>query len=85
MAKLTARQRRKLPGKSFALPGRRYPLDTENRARNALTRVSQHGSSQEKAAVRRKVHARYPGIAVSGLRGGKGSARKWRRHNKRAR
>lgn len=70
MAKLTTRKRNKLSSKTFALPGRRYPLDTENRARNALARVSQHGSSEEKATVRRKVHARYPGISVSGLKKG---------------
>jgi hypothetical protein len=68
VAKLTASRRNKLPGKAFALPGRHYPLDTKNRARNALTRISQHGSPAQKAAVRRKVHARYPGIKVSGLR-----------------
>jgi hypothetical protein len=68
MAKLTARRRNQLPNRVFALPGRHYPLDTKNRARNALTRISAHGSPQEKATVRRKVHARYPGIQVSGLK-----------------
>jgi hypothetical protein len=52
----------------FALPGRRYPIDTLGRARNALARVAQHGSPSEKATVRRRVHARYPSIEVSGLR-----------------
>jgi hypothetical protein len=71
MAALTAKRRNKLPGKVFGLPGRRYPLDTKNRARNALTRVSQHGTAQEKATIRRKVHRLYPGVAVSGLKGGR--------------
>jgi len=31
-------------------------------ARNALSRVSQHGSSSEKARVRAAVHKRYPSI-----------------------
>lgn len=35
MAKLTGKQRRKLPKSKFGLPGRRaYPLDTKARARN---------------------------------------------------
>jgi hypothetical protein len=69
MSKLTSKQRKKLPSSVFAEPGKRkYPLDTKNRAKNALARVSQHGSPAEKAAVRRKVHGKFPGIAVSGLK-----------------
>ena len=34
-------------------------------ARNALARVSQHGTAEEKATVRAKVHAKYPGIGKS--------------------
>lgn len=62
MAKLTTKARKALPGKSFALPGRRYPIEDASHARNALARVSQHGSSAEKAKVRAAVHRRYPGI-----------------------
>ena len=65
MAKLTSKQRRKLPAKDFALPGGRYPLNDKNHARNALARVSQHGTPEEKAAVRKKVHAKYPSIGSS--------------------
>jgi hypothetical protein len=55
----------------FAEPGKRkYPLDTKNRARNALARVSQHGTAAEKAAVRKKVHGKFPDIGVSGLKRG---------------
>ncbi len=68
MAKLTYKKRQKLPAKSFALKGGRYPIQDKAHARNALARVSQHGSSAEKAAVRRKVHGKYPGIEVSGLK-----------------
>jgi hypothetical protein len=68
MAKLTAAKRNKIPGKAFALKGRRYPINDVKHARNALARVSQHGSPAEKAAVRRKVHGKFPGIAVSGLK-----------------
>ncbi len=69
MAKLTYRQRKRLPKRSFAIPEKApgpgsYPLDTEARARNALARVSQHGTPQEKARVRAAVKRRYPNIEV---------------------
>lgn len=60
--KLNAESRNKLPGKDFALPGRRYPIEDPGHARNALARVSQHGTSEEKAEVRKKVHNKYPEI-----------------------
>ena len=62
MAKLTAATRKKIPTGEFALPGRRYPIEDEAHARNALARVSQDGTAAEKATVRRKVHQRFPGI-----------------------
>jgi hypothetical protein len=62
MATLTAAKRNSLPTKTFALPGRRYPINDPNHARNALARVSQYGTPAEKAAVRSKVHAKYPSI-----------------------
>ena len=63
MAKLTAARRNALPTSTFAVPGRRaYPIPDASHARNALARVSQHGSSAEKAAVRAKVHRKFPGI-----------------------
>lgn len=64
MSKLTSKARNALATGSFALPGRRYPINDPNHARNALARVSQHGSSPEKAAVRAKVHAKYPSIGA---------------------
>lgn len=60
--KLTTSARNALPASTFALPGRRYPLNDENHARNALSRVSQFGSSEEKAKVRAAVHRKYPNI-----------------------
>jgi hypothetical protein len=70
--KLSMAQRKALPAKSFALPGKgagpsgkgagSYPINDPSHARNALARVSQHGSPAEKAAVRAKVHAKFPGI-----------------------
>ena len=62
MAKLTAATRNAIPGGDFALPGRRYPIEDASHARNALSRVSANGTPQEKAAVRRKVHAKFPKI-----------------------
>lgn len=64
MAKLSYGKRKKLPAKAFALKGRRYPIEDKAHARNALARVSQHGTAQEKTAVRRKVHAKFPGIGA---------------------
>ena len=61
-----------MPKSDFALPGKgegpkgagagSYPIPDASHARNALARVSQHGSSEEKAKVRAKVHAKFPGI-----------------------
>lgn len=62
MARLTSAHRKALPTKSFAGPDRSYPIDTPNRGRNALSRVSQHGSPAVKARVRAAVHRKYPSI-----------------------
>lgn len=72
MAKLSAWKRKKMPSSDFALPGKgegpsgkgsgSYPIPDASHARNALARVSQHGTSAEKATVRAKVHAKFPGI-----------------------
>jgi hypothetical protein len=63
MAKLTTSERNKLPSGSFVFPGdRRYPINDQNHARAALSRVSGNGSPAEKAKVRSAVHRRYPGI-----------------------
>jgi hypothetical protein len=62
MAKLTTAARKKIPTNEFALPGRRYPIEDEAHARNALSRVSQDGTTAEKATVRRKVNQLFPGL-----------------------
>jgi hypothetical protein len=62
MAKLTTKTRNAIPSKDFALGGRRYPIEDKSHARNALARVSQHGSPAEKPRVRAKVHAKFPAI-----------------------
>ena len=60
MAKLTAKGRKRMKTSSFALPGRRYPINDRAHARNALARVAQHGTASEKARVRAAVHRKYP-------------------------
>jgi len=62
VAKLNAKSRRAIKGSNFALPGRRYPIHDRSHAANALARVSQHATASEKATVRRKVRAKYPGM-----------------------
>ena len=67
MAKLTAKQRKKLPKSSFALPGKRkYPVDTKARARNALARAAQNESKATQKKIRAKVTKRYPSLKKSG-------------------
>jgi hypothetical protein len=62
---LTAKGRRRIKPSNFALPGRRYPINTPRRARSALSRVAQHGTRSERLTVQRKVARRYPGIDVT--------------------
>jgi len=63
MAKLTTAARKKIPTGEFAEPGaRKYPIEDPSHARNALARVSQHGSSSEKSQVRSAVHKKYPSM-----------------------
>lgn len=74
MAKLTAASRKKIPTKSFAGPDRSYPINDASHARNALSRVSQHGSPALKARVRAAVHRKFPGIGQSHAEGGRAQA-----------
>ena len=69
---LSASYREALPKSDFAMPGKgegkkgagsgSYPIPDASHARNALARVSQHGSSEEKSRVREAVHRKFPGI-----------------------
>lgn len=68
--KLTAKRRNRLAKSTFAEPGKRkYPMDTPNRARNALSRVAQHGSPAEQKQVRSAVHRKYPSIGSDSQKG----------------
>jgi hypothetical protein len=72
-------QRKKLPSKSFALPGKgegahgkgagSYPIPDKSHGRNALSRVSAHGTPEEKRIVRAKVHAKFPDIGKKQMGG----------------
>ena len=78
-ARLTADQRRALPNKDFALPGKgegpkgkqagSYPIPDEKHARSALSMVSQHGTPEEKATVRAKVKKKFPDIQQEAVKG----------------
>jgi len=68
MARLTYKKREHMKRSEFALPGKRhkgkggYPIPDASHARNALARVSEFGTSSQKAAVRAKVHRKFPNI-----------------------
>ncbi len=63
MARLTYKQRKKMKKSSFVFPGtKKYPINDPSHARNALSRVSQFGTSSEKSRVRAAVKRRYPSI-----------------------
>ncbi|AXH66378.1 hypothetical protein SEA_SATIS_229 [Streptomyces phage Satis] len=63
-APLTADKRNNLDSSDFALPGRRYPIDTPARARAALARVKQFGKEGEEAKVKAAVKKKYPNMDV---------------------
>jgi len=65
MAKLTTAGRNRISSKNFAGPNNSYPIHDASHARNALARVSQHGTPALKAQVRGKVRRKYPGIKQS--------------------
>src|SRR3972149_2816726 len=79
--KITTSGRLSLPKSKFALPPSpeekrrgikgRYPIDTEERARNALARGSQNATPDELERIRRAVAREYPGIEQRATRGGK--------------
>lgn len=70
-AVLSAADRAAVPKKDFAIPSKaegkeekkqsgNYPIPDRKHARSALSLVSMHGTPEEKAKVRAKVHAKYP-------------------------
>lgn len=74
---LDANARAHIADHNFALPGGRYPIHDENHARNALARVAQNGTPEEKAKVKAAVHKKYPSIGEKKMaKGGEVSADK---------
>lgn len=66
MGKITAKGRKRMKSSTFALPKeRKYPIPDTAHARNALSRVSQHGSPSEVKRVKAAVHKKFPSIKIS--------------------
>jgi hypothetical protein len=66
MADLTSGERKQLKSSDFALPAqRKYPIENRSHARNALARVSQYGTEEEKRKVRAAVKRKYPDMGDS--------------------
>lgn len=59
MAALTSSARNALPSADFAGPDRSFPIEDASHARNALSRAH---FAPNPAAIRAKVHAKFPGI-----------------------
>jgi hypothetical protein len=58
--KSSAKGVKRLPSSAFAYPRtREYPINTKKRARNALSRAAQRGTSGSYAHVARAVRKRY--------------------------
>lgn len=64
--KLSSKQRNDLGDKTFALPDeRKYPIPDSSHARNALARVAQYGTDDEKEKVRAAVYRKFPELKKS--------------------
>lgn len=64
MARLTTKERKALPKSDFAIPGKApksgsFPIPDKSHAANAMARAA-NKSPAIKAAVKRKVRAKYP-------------------------
>jgi hypothetical protein len=61
VTRLTTERRKELPSQEFALPGGRYPIPDASHGRAALS-MAHYASPAEQATIKRKVHAKFPGI-----------------------
>lgn len=63
MAKLTSSQRKKLPSKTFAGPGRSFPIPDKKHAKAALMDINKKKglSSAQKAKIRAKATSKLKG------------------------
>ena len=83
---MNAAERRALPDKEFALPGKgkgpegkqagSYPIPDKSHARMALAMVAKHGTPEKKEKVRAAVAKKFPGIQQEGLVGAKVDSQK---------
>ena len=63
MAELTSKKRKRLAYQTFAIPEeRKYPIPDRAHAANALARVAQHGTPEEKRKVKAAVHRKFPDV-----------------------
>lgn len=63
MTKLTAAARKKIKTSKFAIPeGRKYPIQDLAHARNALSKVRQYGTADERKKVYAAVSKSYPSL-----------------------
>lgn len=83
---MKAARRKALPASSFAYPRtRKYPIDTPKRARNALARASQSGTSGTYQHVARAVRKKYGNkVATVGKKRGTVSGPGYRKGKRRA-
>lgn len=66
LSTLTTKQRKNMDSSDFGDPeNRAYPLKDPNHARNALSRVMQHGDEELRKKIIRAVHRKYPDIELS--------------------
>jgi hypothetical protein len=63
LPKISYKEKKEMPDSEFAVPEeRKYPIPDEAHARDALSRVSRFGTSEEKKEVCEAVAARFPEI-----------------------
>jgi hypothetical protein len=68
MAKLTSKARKAIPSKSFAFPkARKYPIEDESHARNALARGAGHLSPEAMHKLRGIIKRKFPSIKQVGM------------------
>lgn len=67
MSILYAKQRNALPATTFAGPNRSFPIPDESHARAALSMAHY---AADPAAIRAKVHAKFPSIDAGDVRKG---------------
>lgn len=75
----TKKGRENMPASDFGLPKqRKYRIDDAAHARDALARAAQSDklSSDQRSTIRKRVHAKYPSINVTGLKKSGGSTKK---------